>query len=32
MPVIFHYVSSYDYHFMIKGLTEEFDGNFECLG
>ena len=32
IPVIFHNVSSYDYHFIIKGLAEEFEGKFECLG
>ena len=32
IPVIFHNGSSYDYHFIIKGLTEEFDGDFEYLG
>ena len=32
IPVIFHNGSSYDYHFMIKGLAEEFEGEFECLG
>ena len=32
IPVIFHNGSSYDYHFIIKGLAEEFDGDFECLG
>ena len=32
IPVIFHNGSSYDYHFIIKGLAEEFEGNFECLG
>ena len=32
IPVIFHNGSSYDYHFIIKGLTEKFDGDFECLG
>ena len=30
IPVIFHNGSSYDYHFIIKGLAEEFDGDFEC--
>ena len=30
-PVIFHNGSSYDYHFIIKGLAEEFEGDFECL-
>ena len=28
IPVVFHNGSSYDYHFIIKGLAEEF----ECLG
>ena len=32
IPVIFHNGSSYDYHFIIKVLAEEFDGDFECLG
>ena len=32
IPVIFHNGSSYDYHFIIKGLAEDFDGDFECLG
>ena len=30
--VIFHNGSKYDYHFIIKELTSEFEGNFECLG
>ena len=30
-PVIFHNKSTYDYHFIIKELACEFDGNFECL-
>ena len=25
-------MSSYNYHFIIKELVKEFDGNFECLG
>ena len=29
MPVIFHNGSTYDYHFIIKELACEFDGNFE---
>ena len=32
IPVVFHNGSRYDYHFIIKGLAEEFEGNFECLG
>ena len=32
IPVIFHNVSTYDYHFIIKELPSEFEGNFECLG
>ena len=32
IPVIFHNGSSYDYHFIITGLAEEFGRNFECLG
>ena len=32
IPVIFHNGSTYDYHFIIKKLACEFDGNFECLG
>ena len=32
IPVIFHNGSSYDYHFIIKRLAEESDGDFECLG
>ena len=31
IPVIFHNVSTYDYHFIIKELACKFDGNFECL-
>ena len=31
-PFVFHNGSSYDYHFIIKGLAEECDGDFECLG
>ena len=31
-PVVFHNGSTYDYHFIIKELLKEFDGNFECLG
>ena len=32
IPVVFHNGSTYDYHFIIKQLAKEFDGNFECLG
>ena len=24
--------STYDYHFIIKELVKEFEGNFDCLG
>ena len=29
---MFHNGSTYDYHFIIKELVKEFDGNFDCLG
>ena len=32
IPVVFHNGSKYDYHFIIKNLAEEFEGEFECLG
>ena len=32
IPVVFHNGSHYDYHFIIKDLTNKFEGNFECLG
>ena len=32
IPVVFHNGSTYDYHFIIKKLVKDFDGNFECLG
>ena len=32
IPIVFHNGSTYDYHFIIKELVKEFDGNFECLG
>ena len=32
IPVVFHNSSTYDYHFIIKELAEEFEGEFECLG
>ena len=31
-PIVFHNGSTYDYHFIIKELAKEFNGNFECLG
>ena len=30
--MVFHNGSTYDYHFTIKKLAEEFEGQFECLG
>ena len=30
--VAFHDVSTYDYHFIIKELAKEFEGQSECLG
>ena len=32
IPVVFHNSSTYDYHFIIKELVNEFEGSFECLG
>ena len=32
IPVIFHNGSTYDYHFIINELANEFGGQFECLG
>ena len=32
VPMVFRYGSTYDYHFIIKELVKEFEGNFECLG
>ena len=29
---MFHNGSTYDYHFIIKELAKECEGNFECLG
>ena len=31
IPVVFHNGSTYDYHFIIKELAKEFEGEFECL-
>ena len=30
--VVFHNVSTYDYHFIIKQLAEEIEGDFKRLG
>ena len=32
IPVVFYNGSTYDYHFIIKELAKELEGNFECLG
>ena len=32
IPIVFHNSSTYDYHFIIKEIVKEFEGNFECLG
>ena len=32
IPVVFHNGSTYDYHFIIKELAEEFYRQFQCLG
>ena len=32
IPIVFHNGFTYDYHFVIKELVKEFEGNFECLG
>ena len=32
IPLVFHNGSTYDYHFIIKELVKEFEGNFDCLG
>ena len=29
---VFHRGSDYDYHFIIKELANEFEGQFECIG
>ena len=31
IPAVFHNGSTYDYHFIIKELAKEFEGEFECL-
>ena len=32
IPAVFHNGSNYDYQFIIKEITNEFKGQFECLG
>ena len=32
IPVVFYNGSNYNYHFIIKELANEFEGQFECLG
>ena len=32
IPVICHNGSAYDWHFIIKQLAEDFEGQIECLG
>ena len=32
IPIVFRNGSTYDYHFIIKELAEEFEGKLECLG
>ena len=29
IPIVFHRVSNYDYHFIIKELANEFEREFE---
>ena len=31
IPVVFHNGFNNDYHFIIKELAEEFEGQFTCL-
>ena len=31
IPVLFHNGSTYDYHFIIKELAKEFEGEFDWL-
>ena len=31
ISIVFHNGSTYDYHFIIKKLGKEFEGEFECL-
>ena len=30
--MVFYNGSNYDYHFIIKELVDEFEGQFTCLG
>ena len=30
--LVFHNESNFDYHFIMKELSEEFKGQFSCLG
>ena len=32
IPIVFHNGSTYDYHFIIKQLAEDFKGQFKCSG
>ena len=32
IPIVFHNGSTYDYHFIIKQLAKEFNGQLKCLG
>ena len=32
IPVVFHNGSTYDYHYIIKKLARESNGNFDYLG
>ena len=32
IPGAFHNGSTYDFHFIINQLAEEFEGKFECIG
>ena len=32
IPAVFHNGFTYDYHFIIKNVAEESEGEFECLG
>ena len=32
ISIVFHNGSIYDYHFIIRELVKEFEGNFDCLG